>query len=71
MASTDSIHTVLGKEQFGVCYPGGAETCKLGLEALLLNSQQALLWIDSTNAFNTICRQLIKEAATNHRRMEP
>ena len=63
-ASTDSIHTVLGKEQFGVCYPGGAETCKLGMEAMLINSQQAFLWIDSTNAFNTICRQLIKEAVT-------
>ena len=63
-ASTDSIHSVLGKEQFGVCYPGGAEVCKLGLEATLINSQQAFLWIDSTNAFNTICRTLIKEAVT-------
>jgi hypothetical protein len=26
--------------------------------------QQAFLWIDSTNAFNTICRLLIKEAVT-------
>ncbi len=63
-ASTDSIHSVLGKEQFGVCYPGGAEACKLGLEATLINSKQAFLWIDSTNAFNTMCRTLIKEAIT-------
>ncbi len=47
-----------------VSYPGGAEACKLGLETNLINSQQAFLWIDSSNAFNTICRQLIKEAVT-------
>jgi hypothetical protein len=55
---------VLGATPFGVSYPGGAEACKLGLDNTLINSQHAFLWIDSTNAFNTICRQLIKEAVT-------
>ena len=63
-ASTDSLQSALGASQFGVSYPGGAEACKLGLETTLIRSQQAFLWIDSTNAFNTICRQLIKEAVT-------
>jgi len=63
-ASTDSLQTALGATQFGVSYPGGAEACKLGLETTLINSQHAFLWIDSTNAFNTICRLLIKEAVT-------
>ncbi len=30
----------------------------------MINSQLRLLSIDSTNASNTICRQLIKEAVT-------
>jgi hypothetical protein len=63
-ASTDSLQTALGATQFGVSYPGGAEACKLGLETTLINSQHAFLWIDSTNAVNTICRLLIKVAVT-------
>ena len=39
-----------------------AQASKLGLEATLINSQHAFLWIDSTTAFNTICRLLVKEA---------
>ncbi len=63
-ASTDSLQAALGATQFGVSYPGGG-----GMQAWPGDhpdqlSQQAFLWIDSTNAFKTICRQLIKEAAT-------
>ncbi len=41
---------------------GGGRGGERGVERLLeINAQQAFLWIDSTNAFNTVCRQLIKE----------
>jgi hypothetical protein len=39
-ASTDNLQAALGATQFGVCHPGGAEACKLGLETYLINSDQ-------------------------------
>jgi hypothetical protein len=62
LASPDMLQAALATTQFAICYPGGMEACKLGLEASLQTRTLALLWIDYKNAFNTTCRQLIKEA---------
>ncbi len=56
VSNVKSGAVVRGARAWGISYPGGAEACKLGLETTLISSQQVFLWIDSTNAFNTICR---------------